>query len=351
MAGVGRISGPLLKSDLVRDGVDLAFDTDLLYLDVINRRIGINSADPSYNLDVTGTARVTDLDVQGTFNIGQLTISGNDIVSTNNTISFVPSGSEPTVYHSRFIVNDIEINGNLISTTNTNSNLELKPNGTGIVDISSSTYIDGDLSVTGNIDVTGNVTILGNLIVGDSLTDTIEINASINSDLIPELNDTYDLGSASFQWRDIYANNLFAETLNLNTFDVGNIHFENNEITTTTNEDLILQANGTGTIKLGNFEVSDNTITNTVSGAISIFAQVGTGYFKIDGTNAFVPPVGDSGDRPTPYAVLGMTRYNTDSNALEIWDGITWASPAGTTGAVSEGVANDIAARFALTLG
>jgi hypothetical protein len=43
---IGRISGPLLKSNLLRDGVELAVETDLLYLDVVNRRIGINSAAP-----------------------------------------------------------------------------------------------------------------------------------------------------------------------------------------------------------------------------------------------------------------------------------------------------------------
>jgi hypothetical protein len=46
-----------------------------------------------------------------------------------------------------------------------------------------------------------------------------------------------------------------------------------------------------------------------------------------------------------------MTRYNTDSRALEIWDGFTWASPAGSSGAVSETNANDISASFALILG
>ena len=40
---VGRISGPLLKSNLLRNGVDLAFETDLLYLDVSNSRVGIKT--------------------------------------------------------------------------------------------------------------------------------------------------------------------------------------------------------------------------------------------------------------------------------------------------------------------
>jgi hypothetical protein len=46
-----------------------------------------------------------------------------------------------------------------------------------------------------------------------------------------------------------------------------------------------------------------------------------------------------------------MTRYNTNSKALEVWDGTDWASPAGAAGAVSEITANDIAIQIALTLG
>jgi len=84
---------------------------------------------------------------------------------------------------------------------------------------------------------------------------------------------------------------------------------------------------------------------------MQLIAQTGTGYFKIQGTNGFVPPVGSDGDRPTAYAVLGMTRFNTDSAALEIWDGADWASPAGSAGAVSVAEANDIAAQLVLTLG
>ena len=60
---IGRISGPLLKQNLIRDGVNLAFETDLLFLDVVNSRIGVNSAAPQYALDVVGTARTSNLQV------------------------------------------------------------------------------------------------------------------------------------------------------------------------------------------------------------------------------------------------------------------------------------------------
>ena len=64
-----------------------------------------------------------------------------------------------------------------------------------------------------------------------------------------------------------------------------------------------------------------------------------------------MPPVGSDGQRPTAYAVLGMTRFNNSAKALEVWDGVAWASPSGSSGAVSEITANEIAATYALMLG
>jgi hypothetical protein len=353
---IGRISGQLLKANLIRDGVDLAFETDLLYLDVNNSRVGINNASPQYALDIIGTARTSDLEVGNELTVGDITITGNTLSTSTGTLGFSAAAGEATVYHARLQVDSIEIRDNVISTTDTNANLEFNPNGTGTVDIQSSTNITGDLDVTGNIRATGNIQIDGDLIIGDSITDTITINASINSDLIPETDNTYDLGNASFGWRNVYANGVFATSLNLNSFEVGNLVFFDNTITTATNQDLIIDPNGTGVVRIGNLEISTNRITNTVSGAVTELAQTGTGYFKIAGTNGFIPPSGTTAQRPSallgyPVIPVGLTRYNTDSKALEIWDGLQWASPAGVSGAVSETGANDIAAKFALTLG
>jgi len=348
---IGRISGPLLKSNLLRDGVDLSFETDLLYLNVTDRRIGINTVSPQYSLDVGGTTRTTDLEVTNEFNVGNFTISNNTIRSTLPTISFIASGGEATAYHSRLLVNDIELNGNRIETVDTNTNLELRANGTGIVDIQNNARVNGDLEVIGNISATGNITINGNLIIGDAITDTITINASIASSLIPDTTDFRDLGSSTFRWRDLHARTITASFLNLSTFNIGNLVLTDNSITTTAGQNLILDANGSGSVRIGNFAISGNTIRNVSPDAITEIAQSGTGYFKIQGTNGFVPPSGNTSQRPTLYAVEGMLRYNTDSKALELWDGNDWSSPSGASGALSETVANDIALKFALTLG
>ena len=58
---IGRISGSVLKSNLTRNGVDLAFETNLLYLDVTNSRVGIGTSEPTTTLDVNGTITASGL--------------------------------------------------------------------------------------------------------------------------------------------------------------------------------------------------------------------------------------------------------------------------------------------------
>jgi len=125
---IGRISGPLLKQNLIRDGVNLAFETDLLYLDVNNSRIGVNNASPTTALDVLGTTRSTTLTVDNQLDVGNLHITGNTISSDLQTITFQPAAGNPTIYHSKLQIDDLQFSGNTISTTVSNSNLEFRPN-------------------------------------------------------------------------------------------------------------------------------------------------------------------------------------------------------------------------------
>jgi hypothetical protein len=348
---IGRISGQLLKSNLLRAGENLAFETDLLYLDVVNSRIGIKTSSPTTDLDVNGHLRSTNITVDNQLNIGSLHFTGNTITSDSNTITFTAAAGEATVYHSRLQIDDLQLQGSTISTTVSNSSIELDPNGSGTVNIVANTNITGDLVVTGNVNATGNVVIGGNIQIGDALTDNIVINASIRSDLVPQTDNTYDLGSATYRWRAVYTGTLYTSSLIVPSMDIGNLMFRDNEITTTTGQDLYIDGNGAGGVRLGNFRIVDNVITNQVSNVVSQIVQNGTGYFKLAGTNGFVPPVGSNAQRPTAYAVLGMTRFNNDSNALEIWNGSTWASPAGSSGAVSLAEAEATAVVYALTLG
>jgi len=87
----------------------------------------------------------------------------------------------------------------------------LQTDGAGVLTFTSSPSISsltisGDLAVGGNFDLTGNITIGGNSNAGDAATDTLTIAADITSNIIPDVDDTYDLGSTTQQWKDLYIN-------------------------------------------------------------------------------------------------------------------------------------------------
>jgi len=181
---VGRISGPLLKANLIRNGIDLSFETDLLYLDVNNQRIGVKSTTPQYELDVNGTTRTTDLIVTNNADIADININGNTISTPNQYLNLATL--DTVVALNKIRIDSVDIEGNAITTNSSNANLEFRPNGTGSVDVHS------DMNVDGNIYATGNITADGNITIGDQDTDNVIFNAEIASDLIPDQDRAFD---------------------------------------------------------------------------------------------------------------------------------------------------------------
>ena len=121
---VGRISGPLLKQNLLREGVDLAFETDLLYLDVNNNRIGINKTNPQFDLDVNGIVRTPTVEATTFADISGVQFSGDTISTTNSTLTI--GTGDNVVYQNRLEIDDINLENNVISTDNTNANIEFR---------------------------------------------------------------------------------------------------------------------------------------------------------------------------------------------------------------------------------
>lgn len=62
---IGKISGPMLQTNLARQGVDLSVDTDLAYFDVTNRRVGHGTNVPTQALDVPGNVRLANISILG----------------------------------------------------------------------------------------------------------------------------------------------------------------------------------------------------------------------------------------------------------------------------------------------
>ena len=71
-----------------------------------------------------------------------------------------------------------------------------------------SAHVKGNLTVGGDFTVSGNATIKsatgGNIYLGDSNEDNIVFGGDINSHVIPNTTETFDLGSLDKRWRDLY---------------------------------------------------------------------------------------------------------------------------------------------------
>jgi hypothetical protein len=208
---VGRISGPLLKANLLRNGVDLAFETDLLYLDVNNLRVGVKTNNPSHDLHVNGTTRTTTLEVTNQLDIGEITVTNNTISTSASQLTLNPAGLNPVVYQQKIVVDDLDIENNSITANVANTDIELTASGTGRVVVFSNTLVNGDLHATGTITADGDIQL------GDANTDNVVFNADVDSDIIPNLNIQYDLGSTSKRWKDLWANDIQVANLDISS--------------------------------------------------------------------------------------------------------------------------------------
>jgi hypothetical protein len=99
------------------------------------------------------------------------------------------------------------ITGSVPASTPSYTTVETALEGlvTDINSIMDGTYeFSGDVTINANLEVTGNITLGGNIIMGDADTDSIDFNADVISNIIPNLAGSFDLGSSTKEWRNIY---------------------------------------------------------------------------------------------------------------------------------------------------
>ena len=356
MSQLGRISGVILKDNLLRDGVNLAFENDLLYLEVTNKHVGVNTDSPVYDLDVVGTTKIQPLLlVNERATIGNVIIDGEGYFSTVvGPLNLVPSSPDAIINHDKVLTENLEINDNFIRSTTTNTDIIIDANPSGKIKFNSNVDIDGDLYVTGNINIDGDLSKQGSIIIGDNiLEDTVTILPNFQQNLKPGRNNEFDLGTPTQKWRQVWAKN----TDNIDSLTAGAkatiggtilINGITPEITSL-NTDPITLSSDTNVVIIENLKFENNTITNLSDLPLAL-TSTGIGYVKFSGTNGFVMPFGNTAERPTSPE-LGDTRWNTEIGQMESFDGTEYVVSTGAGKVVTAEFMEEISYIWNIILG
>jgi len=241
---IGRITGQMLSANLSRSGTDLAFETNLLVLDVTNSRVGVGTASPATTFHVSATDALrlpsgnsaqrpgspangdirynSDTGAVEGYAGGWLKMTGGtsladadgdtqiqvERTADEDAMHFEVGGTDAAHIRANgnIELNNLQIADTTISTLSTNGDLTLTPNGTGKVIVTNGTTlqtntadinggaIDGTVigansAAAGTfttIDTSGNATIGGNLTVNGTTTTISTTNTTV-SDLLFEL--------------------------------------------------------------------------------------------------------------------------------------------------------------------
>ena len=381
MAEIGRISGPLLRENLLRDGTNLRFESNLIYLDVNSHaadvtaqptvptswtgRVGIRNPNPAYPLDVVGETRSNILLIKPNAyydayaEIDDVKIDGNKIQTTVGNLVLQSATTSDRVQ----VNSNLEVTGNYLTTNQTSFNL-LDGTATtvqafgaattlvfstagGTTTFRSDVVINQDLQIKGG-DLTTNATTF-NLFNADATTvnafgvaSVINIGATFGTTTIR--NDLQVNGNV-----DVTGNITLGGTINIGDSPTDDVVFggevKSNIVPDATGtydlgaslktwrvgyfDDVVVDGLSVGNISVtGSFindqiEIAGNRIRTFRSNADLELDTAGTGQVVVLGQGGFIVPVGTTLERPDP-ARTGTIRLNTDTQRLENYNGVAW---------------------------
>ena len=190
-------------------------------------------------------------------------------------------------------------------------------------------------------------------ILVDTTNSSINLNGTVKGHIIPDQNETYNLGSASNKFNDLF---LSGTTITLGTATISS---DGSEITLS--QPIVAEVKSSG-----NVDTNDNSITNTAAGGQITVAPVAGKQFRVDDTSGGTSFSVDTGAKSVDidngyglklatfgsadYTALagneqpGQIVFDNPTKTLKMYNGVTWVQVAGSGGGsgVVEGQTYDI---------
>ena len=176
-----------------------------------------------FGLSDTGNLQITGGSTSGSGNSATWTDGAGDLqlknglgIDIQSTGTLNVNSGDTTLGGSLSVTGGTTITDNLVVKAD-NKVFSIKTSGNSV-----KFEVDTD---NGNTTCAGNLTVDGSVTLGDANSDNVTFNADVNSNILPNANNTYNLGSSGQKWAAVYASSFTATTFTGNlTGDVtGNV--------------------------------------------------------------------------------------------------------------------------------
>ena len=303
---IKRSSGVLAPTALALGEFGYAYGTgtqanggDRLYLGTGGESAGVANA-----IDVVGGKYFADLadHVHGT-----LTASSAIIVDSNSKIDVLN-------------IDNLTLDGNTITSTDTNGNIELTANGTGTIELNSAVNFAGASTFTGLLNADGGIAV-------DTNAFTVAGDGTGNTAIAGTLGVTGESTLASATISDLTDNRVVIAGTAGSLEDDANFTFDGTTLALVADYTQTGTGTVTGQWNVDNLRLDGNVLSTTNTNGNLTLTPNGTGYVVISGTNGLVIPVGTNAQQGP--AVNGAIRLNSTSGQFEGYSNANWSSLGG----------------------